>query len=70
MCCSMRPNASLVKSPRMKREVFSLLWYAHEYLDELCADWLVYNERSCGANASGPANQWAGLYVPYFPERT
>ena len=21
--------------------------YAHGYLDELCADWLVYNERSC-----------------------
>ena len=59
MCCSMRPNASLVKSPRMKREVFSLLWYAHEYLDELALiGWFTTSE--CGANASGPANQWAG----------
>ena len=25
---------------------------AHWYLDELCADWLVYNERSCGAKTA------------------
>ena len=23
---------------------FLFLWYAHEYIDELRADWLVYNE--------------------------
>ena len=43
----MRPNATLWNRPGIKREVFSLLWYANEYIDELRADWLVYNERSC-----------------------
>ena len=33
-----------VKLSREKTLGFLLLWYAHEYIDELRADWLVFNE--------------------------
>ena len=36
----------------VKTLAFSLVWYPHGYLDELCADWLVYNEQSCGAKTA------------------
>ena len=35
-----------------------LLWYAHEYLDELHADWLVYNEESPKQRRNMPNEDW------------